>query len=116
MSDKLSTDDGRMMRLKVRSMVGLVPLFAVETLEPGMLDRLQDWDPENSESFSAAVDELDGDEPFDPGLSLRLDDQVGSGTCGVADEIRDCVARHGCVESRVASGTAGAPSGASCAC
>jgi hypothetical protein len=38
--DKLSTDDGRMMRLKVRSMVGLVPLFAVETLEPGMLDRL----------------------------------------------------------------------------
>jgi hypothetical protein len=39
--DKLSTDDGRMMRLKVRSLVGLVPLFAVETLEPEILDRLK---------------------------------------------------------------------------
>ena len=26
--------------MKVRSMVGLIPLFAVETLEPEMLDRL----------------------------------------------------------------------------
>ena len=39
--DKLSTDDGRMMRLKVRSLVGLIPLFAVETVEPEMLDRLK---------------------------------------------------------------------------
>src|SRR5271168_4624970 len=29
-----------MVSLKVRSMVGLVPLFAVETLEPELLDRL----------------------------------------------------------------------------
>ena len=42
--DKLSTDDGRMMRLKVRSMVGLVPLFAVETLEPGMFGRLKGFE------------------------------------------------------------------------
>jgi hypothetical protein len=42
--DKLSTDDGRMMRLKVRSMVGLVPLFAVEILEPWMLGRLKGFE------------------------------------------------------------------------
>jgi hypothetical protein len=32
-----------MEKLKVRSMVGLIPLFAVETLEPEMLDRLPDF-------------------------------------------------------------------------
>jgi hypothetical protein len=32
--------DGEHLRLKVRSMVGLIPLFAVETLEPELLDRL----------------------------------------------------------------------------
>jgi glycogen debranching enzyme len=32
--------DGRHARLKIRSMVGLIPLFAVETLEPGVIDRL----------------------------------------------------------------------------
>jgi hypothetical protein len=32
--------DGRMMPLKVRSMVGLIPLFAVELLEQDLIDRL----------------------------------------------------------------------------
>ncbi len=32
-----------MQPLKVRSMVGLIPLFAVETLEPELLDRLPDF-------------------------------------------------------------------------
>ena len=32
--------DGLHTRLKVRSMVGLIPLFAVETLEPAILDKL----------------------------------------------------------------------------
>ena len=32
--DVLHLPDGRRMPLKVRSMVGLIPLFAVETLEP----------------------------------------------------------------------------------
>jgi hypothetical protein len=32
-----------MLKLKVRSMVGLIPLFAVETLEPELLDRLPDF-------------------------------------------------------------------------
>ena len=35
--DVLHTPDGRMTPLKVRSMVGLIPLFAVETLEPELL-------------------------------------------------------------------------------
>jgi hypothetical protein len=38
--DVLHTDGGRSLPLKVRSMVGLIPLFAVETLEPEIVDRL----------------------------------------------------------------------------
>jgi hypothetical protein len=38
--DELALPDGRMVPLKVRSMVGLIPLFAVETLEPELLNRL----------------------------------------------------------------------------
>ena len=38
--DVLHLPDGDMMPLKVRSMVGLIPLFAVETLEPELLDRV----------------------------------------------------------------------------
>ncbi len=34
--DVLNLPDGQMMPLKVRSMVGLIPLFAVETLEPDL--------------------------------------------------------------------------------
>ena len=41
--DRLTLPDGREMPLKVRSMVGLVPLFAVETLEPELLARLPDF-------------------------------------------------------------------------
>src|SRR4030095_176329 len=38
--DVLPTRDARMTPLKVRSMVGLIPLFAVETLEPELLDKV----------------------------------------------------------------------------
>ena len=38
--DVLHTDDGEQVPLKVRSMVGLIPLFAVETLESELLDKL----------------------------------------------------------------------------
>jgi hypothetical protein len=38
--DVLHRPDGEHLSLKVRSMVGLIPLFAVETLEPEMLERL----------------------------------------------------------------------------
>jgi Glycosyl hydrolase family 63 C-terminal domain len=38
--DALKLPDGRKFPMKIRSMVGLIPLFAVETLEPEMLERL----------------------------------------------------------------------------
>jgi hypothetical protein len=41
--DQLHLPDGRMVRLKIRSMVGLIPLFAVETLEPELLNRLPNF-------------------------------------------------------------------------
>jgi Glycosyl hydrolase family 63 C-terminal domain len=41
--DVLNLPDGRVVPLKVRSMVGLIPLFAVETIEPELLDRLPDF-------------------------------------------------------------------------
>ena len=41
--DVLKLPDGGQIPMKIRSMVGLIPLFAVETLEPDMLDRLPDF-------------------------------------------------------------------------
>ncbi|UMY17702.1 glucosidase [Methylobacterium organophilum] len=41
--DEVDMPDGRMLPLRVRSMVGLVPLFAVEVIEPAMLQRLPDF-------------------------------------------------------------------------
>ena len=38
--DVLCLPNNQRMRLRIRSMVGLIPLFAVETLEPEMLERL----------------------------------------------------------------------------
>jgi hypothetical protein len=38
--DVLHLPDSTRQPIKVRSLVGLIPLFAVETLEPGLLDRL----------------------------------------------------------------------------
>ena len=38
--DVLDLPDGRREKMRVRSMVGLIPLFAVETLEPEIVDRL----------------------------------------------------------------------------
>jgi hypothetical protein len=41
--DVLHLPDGTMTPLKVRSMVGLIPLFAVETLEPELLDKVPEF-------------------------------------------------------------------------
>ena len=41
--DELRTPGGREIPLKVRSMVGLIPLFAVEVLDPQLLERLPDF-------------------------------------------------------------------------
>jgi hypothetical protein len=38
--DVLHFPDGHFQRLKVRSLVGLMPLLAVETIDPDLLDRL----------------------------------------------------------------------------
>ena len=43
--------DGRMEKLKVRSMVGLIPLFAVEILEPELLDQLPDFKRRHARGF-----------------------------------------------------------------
>jgi hypothetical protein len=41
--DVLKLPGGSQFPMKIRSMVGLIPLFAVETLEPEVLDRLPDF-------------------------------------------------------------------------
>ncbi|MBL9189639.1 MAG: hypothetical protein JNK23_19315 [Opitutaceae bacterium] len=41
--DVLNLPHGESRALRIRSMVGLIPLFAVETLEPAMLDALPDF-------------------------------------------------------------------------
>jgi hypothetical protein len=41
--DVLHLPDGAMTPLKVRSMVGLIPLFAVETLEPELLEKVPEF-------------------------------------------------------------------------
>jgi len=41
--DVLNTPDNRLVPLKVRSMVGLIPLFAVETIDQALLDELPDF-------------------------------------------------------------------------
>ncbi|MBI5515917.1 MAG: glucosidase [Deltaproteobacteria bacterium] len=41
--DVLHTGDGRIVPMKVRSMVGLIPLFAVETIEPETLGALPEF-------------------------------------------------------------------------
>ena len=41
--DELNLSDGTIIPLKVRSMVGLIPLFAVETLRPDLLAQLPEF-------------------------------------------------------------------------
>jgi hypothetical protein len=41
--DQLNLPNGQSVKVKVRSMVGLIPLFAVETLEPELLKKLPDF-------------------------------------------------------------------------
>ena len=41
--DVLHTEDGNLFPMKVRSLVGLIPLLAVETLEPEVLDKLPNF-------------------------------------------------------------------------
>jgi hypothetical protein len=60
--DVLNLPDGRYDKMRVRSMVGLIPLFAVETLEPDVVDRLpgfkrrMQWFIDNRPDFREHVD------------------------------------------------------------
>ncbi|GKS57502.1 glucosidase [Nitrospira sp.] len=60
--DALHLPDGRVFPLKVRSMVGLIPLFAVETLDSELIDRLprfkhrMQWFIENRPDFADHVE------------------------------------------------------------
>ena len=60
--DVLHLLDGNNIKMRVRSMVGLIPLFAVETLEPDIIDRLpgfkrrMQWFIDNRPDFREHVD------------------------------------------------------------
>ncbi|HEX7229327.1 MAG TPA: glucosidase, partial [Candidatus Binatia bacterium] len=60
--DVLHDDNGKSMRLKVRSMVGLIPLFAVETLDPNVVEKLpgfkrrMQWFIENRPALSEHIE------------------------------------------------------------
>jgi hypothetical protein len=63
--DVLHCLDGRHVKMRVRSMVGLIPLFAVETLESDIVDRLagfkrrMQWFIDNRPDFRDHVDIVD---------------------------------------------------------
>ncbi len=63
--DVLNTSDNRQIPLKIRSMVGLIPLFAVETIDQSMLDALPEfagrlkWFLENRPELAALVAKWD---------------------------------------------------------
>ena len=70
--DVLSLPDGQMVPMKLRSMVGLIPLFAVETLEPSLLEKVPDfakrleWVLDNRPDLAALVSRW-----REPGLGER---------------------------------------------
>ena len=66
--DVLHREDGQSMRLKVRSMVGLIPLFAVETLNPKTVEKLpgfkrrMQWFMENRPGLSEHIETASSDD------------------------------------------------------
>ncbi len=82
--DVLHLPDGRMHHLKVRSMVGLIPLFAVETLDGDLIDRLprfkhrMQWFIENRPDFSAHIETHSHDGGVRRFLSLVNRDRLTS--------------------------------------
>jgi hypothetical protein len=70
--DELNLPDGKITKLKIRSTVGLIPLFAVETLEPDLLERLPGfhrrlkWTLKNRPDLCALVSSWE-----EPGLGER---------------------------------------------
>ena len=70
--DVLHVPGGPTRRMRIRSMVGLIPLFAVETLEPEIVDRLpgfkrrMQWFIDNHPEFRDHVQEVE-----EPGRGVR---------------------------------------------
>jgi Glycosyl hydrolase family 63 C-terminal domain len=81
--DVLKLPDGSQFPMKIRSIVGLIPLFAVETLEPEVLDRLPDFKrrldwfidnrPDLTENFACMRSEGVGQRRL---LSIANEDQL----------------------------------------
>jgi hypothetical protein len=81
--DVLKLSDGSQFPMKIRSLVGLIPLFAVETLEPEALDRLPDFKrrlewfidnrPDLTENFACMRSEGVGERRL---LSIANEDQL----------------------------------------
>ncbi len=82
--DVLHLPDGRHFPMRVRSMVGLIPLFAVETLEPETLDRLPgfkrrlQWFLDNRPDFRQHVETVATDDGPRRFLSLVNRDRLRS--------------------------------------
>jgi len=64
--DSIVHNDGRVEPLKVRSLVGLIPLFAVLVLEPEIVERFKgfrkrmEWFLENSELVGRNIASING--------------------------------------------------------
>jgi len=82
--DVLHLPDGKTAHLKVRSMVGLIPLFAVETLDSELIDRLprfkhrMQWFIENRPDFSQHVETQSHDGEVRRFLTLVSRDRLPS--------------------------------------
>src|SRR5512146_1599566 len=82
--DVLHLPDGKTCHIKVRSMVGLIPLFAVETLDSELIDKLprfkhrMQWFIENRPDFSQHVETESRDGEVRRFLSLVSRDRLRS--------------------------------------
>jgi len=80
--DVLSLPDGGYEKMRVRSMVGLIPLFAVETLEPDIVDRLpgfkrrMQWFIDNRPDFREHVDMVETPNGVQRLLSIVTREQI----------------------------------------
>jgi len=99
--DVLKLPDGTQFPMKIRSMVGLIPLFAVETLEPEVLDRLPDFKrrlewfidnrPDLTENLACMRSEGKGERRL---FSIADQDQLRSILKYMLDE-REFLSQHG---------------------
>ncbi|HSB43676.1 MAG TPA: glucosidase, partial [Nitrospira sp.] len=98
--DVLHLPDGKTCHIKVRSMVGLIPLFAVETLDSELIDKLprfkhrMQWFIENRPDFSQHVETESRDGEVRRFLSLVSRDRLRSVLRYMLDE-REFLSSYG---------------------